>query len=302
MTAGSFSGRESWVFRAAKLEELYGHHPDLIGNALRNGEPILYLAYSPFRDARGMPFGIKALSGSYGVALTDTRVLVSHDPHNGRGKRSVRSVRLTEMPFVQLGEALTLGWLQFGVPGHANSAMAIPFHATGTEVFRVLVRACRSNGVISDSATRPKGEWSSKLEPSPPYLRDQLWPVALDAEQCCSVVFSPERCGSRSGRRPTCLCGAALFVLTDVALIIAESERPAVPGMLVFAVNVTCLSRAIIRRFALFEQAAVPEVVSLRLWLGAGSDHRYWEYILGRDAAERVAAGLRTFTADERAG
>jgi len=64
------SGKEPYVFRADKPDDLLGVHVDLMEKTLRRDEGLLYLLYSPICQERKGPFGLYATPGSHGVAVT----------------------------------------------------------------------------------------------------------------------------------------------------------------------------------------------------------------------------------------
>lgn len=104
------SGRECWVFRAEKPEQLCGYHAQLIESALAPGEPLQYLLYSPVFDAREGPFQVGGGPASHALAVTPQRLVVSRDPHAEGGSRSVTSIALGTVSSVEIGCALALGW------------------------------------------------------------------------------------------------------------------------------------------------------------------------------------------------
>jgi hypothetical protein len=75
------SGREPYVFRVEKPEDLRGLHicvhADLMERALRCDEELLYLLYSPIFEAKKAPFGLQASPASHAVAVTKRRFIIS---------------------------------------------------------------------------------------------------------------------------------------------------------------------------------------------------------------------------------
>jgi hypothetical protein len=73
--------------------------------------------------------------------------------------------------------------------------------------------------------------------------------VVLGGERPSIVLRSSERWRTRSGRRasPRCLSPSAVAVLSDRALFLVESERPARPDGLIFGVDATIIERQVIR-------------------------------------------------------
>jgi hypothetical protein len=242
-----FSGRESWVFRARAVEELCGFHTDLIAAILRPDEQVRYLLYSPLREAEGGPFGIAGGSGSHALVVTDDRIIVSRDPHHSGSNRTVRGVPFGHVFAIELGEALTLGWLvlRFAFEGRMASE-TIFFQSSGMELFRTAVRLIRRYGTITASVDTHAAKWKPLLAQTPSYLQSQLVPLLLEDEQPERVVHSGEQWVGR-GRSARCVLPHGVYGVTDRALLITESERPDRPGALVFAVKIVSIPRQVIR-------------------------------------------------------
>jgi hypothetical protein len=237
-------------------------------------EPPRFLLYSPLRETTAGPFGIRGRSGSHALAFTDSRVIVSRDPHSSGAARSVRVLPYEEILSVEIGEALTLGWLvlRFAAGGAVGSE-TIFFQSTGIALFRTAVRICRRRGTSTGVLPAAAGEEHPVLAQAPPYLRSQVLPILLDDEQPRTVVRSVHRWRSASAR-PACTIPERLYAVTEHGLIVAESERPHRPGALVFGVNVICIDRCVMRGVSV---SAEPDadtatfVVDLRC---SGSSHQ----------------------------
>lgn len=254
-----FSGRESWVFRAHALDELCGHHPDLIGQALPLDEPISYLLYSPVREVNAGPFGIKGIGGSHALAVTRDRLIVSRDPHRAGFARTVSQVPFASIFTIELGEALTLGWLvvRFAAAGQAASETVF-FQSSGIEHFREAVRAWRAAAMPATMSGRQSADWPVICAQSPPYIGNQLAPVVLEDEQPRAVLQVEETWWPSAGRRPsTCASAAGLCAVTDRGFLVVESQRPARPGDLVFAVNVVCFAPGSVRNLSAITNSSV---------------------------------------------
>jgi len=290
-----FSGRESWVFRAQFLDELCGHHPDLIAGALVSDERVRYLVYSPLRETTAGPFGIRGASGSHALALTDSRVIVSRDPHTPGSARTVRVLRYEDILFVELGEALTLGWLVFHfVTPEGVASETMVFQSTGIDLFRTAVRILRGRDRPTDASPAAAREPDANFAQAPPYLRSQLLPVLLNDEQPRLVVQSVQRWRTASGRRPACTIPERLSVVTERSLVIVESERPHRPGALVFGVNVTCIDRPVVREVTIASARGDVDVAEVAVDLGASTAPCRLRYLLdpvGADALKHALMG-----------
>lgn len=241
MSRRFFSGRECWVYRAQSLVELCGHHPDLIGGALAGTAPD-YLVYSPLRETNRGPFGLEGPCGSHALAVTQSSLLISRDPHRADEPRTVREIPFRSVLTIGLGEALTLGWLVVRFAAERQLASEIVFfQSSGIAHFRELIRMWIRRLSPVSSHRRPSENWRAALADSPAYLSSQVGPL-LDEEDDVLVVNAPEAWSAARGAR-TCLSPATLIAVTDRTVMIAENERPYRPDMLVFGVNVTCIPR-----------------------------------------------------------
>ncbi len=268
------SGREPWVFRALSPEQLCGHHPELISEALVGDEPVHYMLYAPLVEAKGERFGARGPCGSHAVAVTSRRFLVARDPHQPGVSRSLRAIPFDRVQWIELGQALALGWLviSFLSDGVLESETVF-FPASGIHHFQAAVRSFRRRGPgASSSAVHP--DWQGVSQGAPPYLRHGLEPLALEGERPLVIFQCGERWGTEGNgrrRRPRCVCPAGLGVLTDRGLLWLESERPSRPGELVFGVNATVLDRQDIAEVSLATrtECGVPlRVLSLNLRAG----------------------------------
>ncbi len=298
MTQRFFSGRESWVFRADALEELCGHHPDLVGQVLSAGEPLEYLLYSPLREVDAGPFGLKGPSGSHALAVTRDRLIVSRDPHQPGRSRTVCQVPFASILTVELGEALTLGWfvVRFAAAGQLASETVF-FQSSGIEHFRGAVRAWRASGIATADSRRYAEGWDGICAQSPPYVRNQLAPLILEGERPQAVLHVDETWYPAAGRRTTCASAAGVCAVTDRALLLVQSERPYQPDALVFAVNATCLDRRVLRNITLARnESPSSELLTMALDIQVESVGLQVKMPVGRPAA----GALEGFLAEAR--
>ena len=165
---------------------------------------------------------------------------------------SVRSIPFDRVLWIELGEALVLGWLvvRFSEAGRLQSETVF-FQSSGRHHFETAVRALRSR---QPGAPLGKGGaapgWLAVDSASPPYLRNELPGLVLAHERALVVLRSAERWGPEEGRRGKshrCLNPSAVAALSDRALFLVESERPSEPGGLVFGVNAIVVERNTIR-------------------------------------------------------
>jgi hypothetical protein len=244
------SGRESWIFRAERAEQLCGHHAELMNDALAPGEGLRYLLYSPLRETNAGFFGVDATSGSHALAVTDRRFVLSRDPHDDAKPRSVSAVPFEAVLSVEIGQALTLGWFVLCFAQDGSVAMeTAAFHSSGIGHFQAAVRAFRSRSVASppDRYHRRAGKVLAKV---PAYLWHELKPLLLPGEPPRMVLASRETWAplGRSGARQRCISPWLVCVVSEGAVLLVENERPRRRGALAFAMHVTCLDRRAVTR------------------------------------------------------
>lgn len=295
MTQRFFSGRESWVFRAYALEELCGHHADLIGQVLGLNEHVEYLLYSPRREASGAPFGVRNGTGSHALAVTKDRFVVSRDSHQPGQSPTVCEIPFANILVIELGEALTLGWLVIRFVAQDRIAdESIFFQSSGIDHFRAAVRSWRRHAQSSGVREFVPESWEPVWSRTPPYLRNQCEPLLLEEERPRAVLHVAETWRRLAQHRPpVCLSAAALCAVTDSMVLLVQSERPHQPGTLVFAVQVTCLDRRSIRDVAITnpDSPAQPET-RLAFDIEAGSVAYRVTMSVGPSAARDVESLL----------
>lgn len=244
MTPRFTSGREPWVFRALSPENLCGYHPELISEALGEDEPVHYMIYSPLFEAAGGRFGARGPCGSHAVVVTSDRLLISRDPHHAGVPRSLRAIPFELVRWIELGQALALGWLVvWFVADSRLQSETVFFASSGIHHFQAAVRVFRRRGPEPASPV-PYPDWEDAFPGTPPFLRHGLEPLALEGERPVMAFQSRERwAAERKSRRSRCVCPAGVCVLSERALLWLESERPSRPGELVFGVNATIFDR-----------------------------------------------------------
>ena len=290
------SGRECWVFRADDPEQLCGHHPELIRSALLAGESVRYLLYSPIFDAGGGPFRVGGMPGSHAVAITERRLLVSHDPHADGRSRSVLAIELESISCIDLGCALAMGWFVVHHAAPRAATCPILFGAHGSTHFRSVVRAyLGQTGKQPDRET--SGGWSAAWEGVAPYLRAEAEPLLDGATGPLAVVRVSERWSQQ--RRlwrwvPVCVSAPGVLVATAQAIVWAASEPRRAPDALAFGVNVTVVrpDRVVDVRVRPGREAESVAAV-LQLTAGAGRSLRLLEIPFDPEDAEAARQVVR---------
>lgn len=300
MTGRFFSGNESWVFQADHVEELSGHHAALVGQALHADERPRLLVYSPRREVGAAPFGLQVHCGSHALALTDRRLIISRDPHRLGCAPGVVAVPLGNVLALEIGEALTLGWLLVGSrQGDGVRRDSIFFPSTGIGLFHLAVRALRAGA--SQNRSHGVGEaWWPATATIPPYLLSQMAPLISTHERLLGLVVGQETWRTGRRARPVCSAVSTLCVVTDRGVLVAGSEPPPERGALAFAVNVTSVARSAIQRAVVSCDGGSPPITTLVLALQNGAAVDTLEFAIGGRRApdvEEVIAHLGLPTA-----
>jgi hypothetical protein len=100
-----------------------------------------------------------------------------------------------------------------------------------------------------------------------------------------------QRDGGSGG--PARVAAAELYAVTREGLIIVESEQPPQPGMLVFAVNVTCVDRCIVRRVTVVPDSQDPATAQLVVDLEIQRLKHRLTFSLGAGAADALTKATR---------
>ena len=301
MSPRTYSGRECWVYRCHSPGELCGHHPDLITAGL-NGSGPEYLLYSPLRETDRGPFQLEGQAGSHAVALTDCSLIVSRDPHRADAPLSVCRIPLSNIVTLSLGEALTLGWLVVRfVEGGEIEQEVVFFQSSGITYFRDVVRLWM--GRLSGVGTR-HGITGRKADvmSSPAYLSGQLDPL-IGCLEGVDVFHAPESWDG-SGAMRHCRCASSSLAVSSSVVLLAESERPVKPGMLVFGVNVVCIPRRVVKQVRLeLPEASDSVIASLTIVTSIDDvgDRVRRDLALPQDSACRLLARLGSRAVEEGA-
>lgn len=296
------TGRECWVFRAERPDQLCGYHPQLMASALVPRERLDYLLYAPVCDAKGGPFAIASTSGSHAVAITERHLVVSRDPHTEAQRRSVLRIDLGAVSYLEIGCALALGWfvVRFSGPERRGTCPVL-FSGQGMDHFRAAVRAYRGHDIEERAAGEPRLAWPDVWFGVPAYLRTELEALLAQGEPPLAVLRSPERWTTEKRlwrSRSICASSAGLLIATPRGLLWAASEPRMRPDALSFGVNVTVVHRRRVRGASIGTRAGSGV---LRVCVGEGWDPYEFEVPFeGKDvrAAENIVHMARTWRGD----
>lgn len=265
------SGRECWVFRAEAPDQLCGHHPKLIAQALDPSESLRYLLYSPIFDAREGPFRVGGAPCSHAVGITASSLFVSRDPHTAAARQTITRIDLDDVAFVEIGCALALGWFVVRyTEGRGARSCPVLFRSQGLDHFREIVRAYRRLGRPGRGQGGGRLGWPAVWEGVPGYVRSEVEPLLEEAERPLAVLHTPERWTTAKRwwrERTVCACASGLLVVTSHGLLWAASEPRPRPDGFSFGVDVTVVRPERLREATVASRASLGV---LRLKLGDG--------------------------------
>lgn len=292
MSSPSFSGQECWVYVARDPSELAGHHAQLINSSLQNAR-ARYLIYSPRRDAGGAPFDLPPQSGSHAIAVTDDSLIISRDAHRAEDTPTVATIPFRRIHTIELGEALTLGWLRVRFADLDARSQIVYFNSTGIGMFREAVRQWMRRLRPVPVKSEPAAPASRLLDGGPAYLTAQLLPL-LDPQSMVLLERGSEE-WRQVGRRLVCVSGVGLLAVTDDAVFLVESERPLRQGMHVFGVNVRCVPREAVTAARIRVCDAHNDkhlALSLSIVAGGVVTNMISHFNLGAKAIDRIASAF----------
>jgi len=267
------SGREPWIFRVDRPEDLVGRHCELIANAAGD-EPILHLIYSPAWEGTKAPFGITGHSASYAVALTASRWIISEDRHESWSEPRVRAIPLADVLVIEKGSALLQAWLVIRFrEGDALQRITILHKAIGSHHFDDAIRTYRRLAAAAKIVTWPHE--STEWQQVPRYLAQELVPLLVDGEHLLASTHTAEEWHDvrrRWRRVEHCARPWSGLLLTDRGIVYGEAETPRRPSELAFGVNVWCAPPAAIRVMQVVAHSSEHcEAPALRITLTRGS-------------------------------
>jgi len=253
-------GRESYVFQANKPEGLLGVHADLIEEALRPDEGLLYLLYAPIWPEKKGPFGLHATPASHAVAVTEYRFIISEDRHMEGISPAVHSIPFDEVFYVELGNALLLGWfsIEFIVDEKPSCATLFFPATTGMKHFGIAVREYRSmTGPTHDQLPADAIDWPDIWQHTPKTEVDHLRPLILREELPFNILRSSERWILRKRRWksiPVYLSTNGILVSTNFGFIHATDEPCIRPEIFSFGVKASCIPYDALKSAQLIEK------------------------------------------------
>ncbi len=237
-------GREPRVFSAESPEGLPGVHADLISRTLVPEERLAYLLYAPMRDAAFIPFGVRAVPASHGLAVTGHRFILSIDWHLPDLEPAVLSIPFSSILSVSLGQVLLLGWLEIRyVQEGKDSNIALAFHSAGIHHFAAAIRACRKR--VRDRTSTGSAIPGKNIRMVPSHDRgsviELIQLLMVEGEKPLGVLFSSERWFPQPGHKQRiCLAPDGIFLKTDAGCLHVVDEMPVRPGMTAYGVQAVC--------------------------------------------------------------
>src|SRR5712692_3541282 len=256
------TGRELWVFRAERPEDLLGVHANLIAAALTPCEQLRYLLYAPIWDGDTAPFGIHGQPASHAVAVTTQRFIISEDCHTEGSVPSVHTIPFDQVLSIEVGSALLLGWLALRfVEKDAVCQTALLYNAaTGRHHFAAAVRAYRALAARHSGrhlSREDQMQWSEVWRHTARHQTGGLQSLIIDGERPLAMLRAVELWTTEKQWRknvPVCLTTAGMFVATDSGFLSVTDEPAPRPHMLRFGVNVSCIAPDAVQSMTLREQ------------------------------------------------
>lgn len=292
------NGRESWVFFAAQPSELLGVHAEQVGRALRPGEEVRYLLYSPMWEGHGGPFGIRATPASHAIAVTESRFLISRDEHVDGAPPTLLSIPFAAVLAVESGSALMLAWLVvYFVEAGAPRPAIVLYRALGRNHVTAAVRACRSAAFPELSGGRGAATtWPAVWDRVGERQREELEPLLAEAEQPLAAAAWPAVVGRRRrGRqdRPIGIAPAGALLVSTRGLLVVGDDPTASPRSPNVGVNAVCIPFDALRA-ATFEDRTTngPCVVGLRLEVDRGGANTTAEFLFPGESLREVERTL----------
>jgi hypothetical protein len=271
------TSKDSDVFRADKPGDLLGIHADLMEKTLTHEEGLLYLLYSPICQERDGPFGLQATPSSHAVAVTKHRFIISEDQHIKGIAPTVHSIPFDQLLYVELGNALLLGWLSLElVVDDKPSCATIFFPATtGMKHFSIAITEYRRMTKPTHDLLPSKIiDWTDIWRHTPKTEVDHLKPLIVKEELPFNMLRSSEQWILRKRRHkkiPAYLSTNGVLVSTNFGFICAREERPIRPDSVSLGVNVSSISFDVLRSARLREKRMYGRLLPfLRLELARG--------------------------------
>jgi hypothetical protein len=253
------SGREPYVFKVDKPQDLPGFHAELIESTLRHDEKLYYLLYSPIWYGSETPFGARTFPASHAVAVTENRFIISEDRHIRGIEPTIQSTSFDRILTIELGNALIMGWFVIRFAGTDGiSSTSLLYTATGQEHFETVVRQYRRMIKLRWNREELKAiRWKDVWLNTQRIQRDMLKSIVLERELPLLAVRSSEVWGGikrRWKKRPVCLAAEGILIFTNLGILYAVDEPPIRPEILSFGVNLTCVPFEAMKGAVLFEK------------------------------------------------
>ena len=298
-------GREPFVYRAQRPEELLGVHAEVIASGLSAGEPLRYMLYCPIWEGSTAPFGIHAKMASHAVAVADDRFLVSHNPHVEGVEPTLYVIHFDSVLLVEVGTAHLLGWFSVRFAGEGKvHCLSMLFRSVGIDHFAAAVREYR----MADAKDHLKGHvhnpapWKQIWRRVPKPQQSGIEPLIAKGEHALGVVKTSQAWGIRKRlwkEVPVCLSCEGVLIPTNLGLIYAADEAAVSPGMRSYGVNVVCIPRRAIAAASIRHELTRSAFSGrLRLELRRGDTVMPFELPFDERAATRVVAAAKQFGLD----
>ena len=273
------SGDEPRVYQAFSTDDLMGYHGGLMARQLTATDEVRYMLYSPIMEGESTPFGFIGEAASHGLAVTDSRFIITRNRHVEGVSLTATSIPFSKVLRIDLGEAHMMGWLAIRFADRGKAATKTILHkTTGAEFFAEAIGEYRK--AIHPGIRHLRGQdqagWGHSVGGTTRAQRllVRLQSFALDGERLFDAIYCRQAWTSvrrliASQRRA--LTGEGVLVVTDLAVLRATREPDAKPGVRSYGINFTFIGRHVVRAAELASQSAGGKRLSvLRLVLAAG--------------------------------
>ena len=229
------SGKEDWVFGVAHPRELMGVHAKLIDKELKTDEKIEGCLYAPRVSATSTPFGIVAEESSYGLCVTDKRLIISKDMHAKEIEPVVTSIDFDDILYFHIGSVLLLSWFSVTyVQDSKINTVPIIFSSNGKHHFEKALRVYKKycTPINTDEVAMNSFSAGSFLYKIKNSIHRNYLKTLISTNEKCILTFSFQHAWGKVVRKnilsrkekafyPT---SSATILLTNKSIIIARDS------------------------------------------------------------------------------
>ena len=221
------SGREDWVFGVKHPCELMGAHAKLIDKELKTDEKIEGCLYAPRVSATSTPFGLVAEESSYGLCVTDKRLIISKDRHAKEIEPVVTSIDFDDILYFHIGSVLLLSWFSVTYIRESKlNTMPIIFYSNGKHHFERALRAYKKycvpiNTDAIDIESFSAGSFLYKIKNS---IHRNYLKTLISTNEKCILSFSSQYIWEKVVRSKSLLRREKIFYPASRATVMLTNK------------------------------------------------------------------------------